>query len=76
MSTLENNYNLTPLESMLVNKLMLKGFKLETEENFNLAIPLSSNISKEHKNNDKIKTNEQILNSFPDEHNLMIFLFF
>ena len=54
MSILENNYNLTPLESMLVNKLMLKGFKLETEENLNLGIPLSSNISKEHKNNDKI----------------------
>ena len=39
---------------MLVNKLMPKGFKLETEENLNFSIPLSSNISKEHKNNDKV----------------------
>ena len=40
MSTLENIYNLTPLESILINKLMPKGFKLELEENLNLSAPL------------------------------------
>ena len=56
MSTLENIYNLTPLESILINKLMPKGFKLELEENLNLSAPLSSNIP--HKMNDNIVNNK------------------
>ena len=56
MSTLENIYNLTPLESILINKLMPKGFKLELEENLNLSAPLSSNI--QHKMNDNIVNNK------------------
>ena len=56
MSTLENIYNLTPLESILINKIKPKGFKLELEENLNLSAPLSSNIP--HKMNDNIVNNK------------------
>ena len=58
MSLLEKHYILTPLESILINKLMPKGFKLETENNLSLSAPLSSLIPKEQKNNDSILNNK------------------
>ena len=58
MSLLEKHYILTPLESILINKLMPKGFKLETEENISLSAPLSSHTSKEQKNNDNSLNNK------------------
>ena len=58
MSILEKHYILTPLESILINKLMPKGFKLETEENISLSAPLSSHTSKEQKNNDNSLNNK------------------
>ena len=42
-------YTLTPLESLLINKLMPKGYKLELEENISLSAALTSKTSKEHK---------------------------
>ena len=55
MSTLENKYILSPLESILINKQMPKGYKLETEENLSLSASLSSYIPNEYKNNDNNK---------------------
>ena len=42
-------YTLTPLESLLINKLMPKGYKLELEENISLSAALTSKTSKDHK---------------------------
>jgi hypothetical protein len=42
-------YTLKPLESILINKLMPKGYKLELEENISLSAPLTSKTTKEHK---------------------------
>jgi len=58
MSILEKHYILTPLESILINKLMPKGFKLETENNLSLSAPLSSSIPKEQKNSDNFLNNK------------------
>ena len=66
MSTLENQYILTPLESILINKIMPKGYKLETEENLSLSASISSYIPKEYKNNDNNKCDlfiKKILNN-------------
>ena len=49
MSSLKKVYILTPFESLLINKLMPKGYKLENEENISLSAPLSSKTSKENK---------------------------
>ena len=66
MSTLENQYILSPLESILINKIMPKGYKLETEENLSLSASISSYIPKEYKNNDNNKCDlfiKKILNN-------------
>ena len=42
-------YTLKPLESILINKLMPKGYKLELEENISLSAALTSKTSKDHK---------------------------
>ena len=66
MSTLENQYILIPLESILINKIMPKGYKLETEENLSLSASISSYIPKEYKNNDNNKCDlfiKKILNN-------------
>ena len=56
MSTFKNPFILTPLESLLINKLMPKGFKLEAEENLNLSFPLAPKLNKEHKIKESIQS--------------------
>ena len=56
MSTFKNPFILTPLESLLINKLMPKGFKLEAEENLNLSSPLAPKLNKEHKIKESIQS--------------------
>ena len=46
-------YILTPIESFLLNKIMPKGFKFETEENVNKSIDSMNNQSKKYKSTSK-----------------------
>ena len=51
------HYMLTPLQSILINKKMPFGFKLETEENFIKSFETSKNQTKKIKNNARNKEN-------------------
>ena len=51
MSSLGNIFFLYPIDSILINKKMPKGFKLETEENLFLSYPLTSKYFKKNNNN-------------------------
>ena len=57
MSSLGNIFFLYPIDSILINKKMPKGFKLETEENLFLSYPLSPKFVKKNNNNNKNNNN-------------------
>ena len=67
-------YILTPIESFLLNKIMPKGFKFETEENVKKSIDAINNQSKKYKTNSKYgdprkaKLNVKNLNENYDEN--------
>ena len=54
-----NIFNLTPLESIYINKLMPIGFKLESEEIFNGNSNLNSNNNFNNNNNTNNNTNNK-----------------
>ena len=70
MSTLENKYILSPLESILINKQMPKGYKLETEENLSNNISkLNEYIDKNYKSIMSLVINENLEKALKTENN-------